>query len=55
MVLQSDLTIPAAKFNRETVDKETLEFNEKLIKIWASGPRWYEVRPSIISTTSTIL
>ncbi|CAA9958225.1 esterase/lipase/thioesterase [Pyrenophora teres f. maculata] len=41
--LKSDLTIDASKFDRSTVDKQTLEFNEKLIKIWADGPRWYEV------------
>lgn len=43
MSLKSDLTIDASKFDRETIDKQTLEFNEKLIKIWADGPRWYEV------------
>ena len=45
MGLQSDLSIDASKFDRATVDKQTLEFNEKLIKIWADGPRWYEVSP----------
>jgi hypothetical protein len=44
MSLESDVKIPAAKFDRSTIDKQTLEFNEKLIKIWADGPRWYEVR-----------
>lgn len=43
MSLKSDLAIDAAKFDRKNIDKETLEFNEKLIKIWADGPRWYEV------------
>jgi hypothetical protein len=43
MSLKSDLNIDAAKFDRKNIDKETLEFNEKLIKIWADGPRWYEV------------
>ncbi|KAF1838991.1 alpha/beta-hydrolase [Decorospora gaudefroyi] len=43
MPLTSDLTINASKFDRNTIDKQTLEFNEKLIKIWADGPRWYEV------------
>ncbi|KAL6708176.1 hypothetical protein ACN47E_003360 [Coniothyrium glycines] len=43
MSLQSDLTLPVQKFDRSTIDKQTLEFNEKLIKIWADGPRWYEV------------
>jgi hypothetical protein len=43
MSLKSDLTIDAAKFDRKNIDKETLDFNEKLIKIWADGPRWYEV------------
>ena len=44
MSLQSDLTIDASKFDRKLADKQTEEFNEKLIKIWADGPRWYEVR-----------
>jgi hypothetical protein len=44
MSLESDVKIPAVKFDRSTIDKQTLEFNEKLIKIWADGPRWYEVR-----------
>lgn len=43
MSLQSDLTIDASKFDRKLTDKQTEEFNEKLIKIWADGPRWYEV------------
>ncbi|KAF1947129.1 alpha/beta-hydrolase [Clathrospora elynae] len=43
MALTSDLTIDAAKFDRSTIDKQTLEFNDKLIKIWADGPRWHEV------------
>lgn len=43
MSLKSDLTIDASKFTRDNIDKETLAFNEKLIKIWADGPRWYEV------------
>ncbi|KAF2847307.1 alpha/beta-hydrolase [Plenodomus tracheiphilus IPT5] len=43
MPLQSDLTISASKFNASQIDDETKAFNEKLIKIWADGPRWYEV------------
>ena len=43
MALKSDVTVDASKFNRSTIDKQTLEFNDKLIKIWADGPRWYEV------------
>ncbi|KAJ8106180.1 hypothetical protein OPT61_g9710 [Boeremia exigua] len=43
MSLQSDLNIDASKFDRKLADKQTEEFNEKLIKIWADGPRWYEV------------
>jgi len=43
MSLESDLTIDASKFDRKIADKQTEEFNEKLIKIWADGPRWYEV------------
>ena len=43
MSLQSDVSIDASKFDRRLADKQTEEFNEKLIKIWADGPRWYEV------------
>jgi hypothetical protein len=43
MSLKSDVNVNATKFDRKNIDKETLEFNEKLIKIWADGPRWYEV------------
>ncbi|KAF2823945.1 alpha/beta-hydrolase [Ophiobolus disseminans] len=43
MSLKSDLTIDASKVDRANIDKQTQEFNEKLIKIWADGPRWYEV------------
>lgn len=42
MTLKSDVTVDASKFDRSTIDKQTLEFNDKLIKIWADGPRWYE-------------
>lgn len=44
MSLESDVVVNAAKFNRANIDEETRAFNEKLIKIWADGPRWYEVR-----------
>jgi hypothetical protein len=43
MALKSDVTVDASKFDRSTIDKQTLEFNDRLIKIWADGPRWYEV------------
>jgi len=43
MPLKSDLTIDASKFDRKLSDQQTEEFNEKLIKIWADGPRWYQV------------
>lgn len=43
MPLQSDLTIDATKVDRANIDQATLDFNAKLIKIWADGPRWYEV------------
>jgi hypothetical protein len=43
MSLESDLTINASKFDRSTIDEQTLAFNQKLIEIWADGPRWYEV------------
>jgi hypothetical protein len=50
MALKSDLAIDAAKFDRKNIDKETLEFNQKLIKIWADGPRWYEVSTPPLSS-----
>jgi hypothetical protein len=43
MSLKSDVTVDASKFDRSGIDTQTLEFNQKLIKIWADGPRWYEV------------
>jgi hypothetical protein len=43
MSLKADVTVDAAKFDRSEIDTQTLEFNQKLIKIWADGPRWYEV------------
>lgn len=43
MSLQSDLKVDSLKFDRALADSKTEEFNEKLIQIWASGPRWYEV------------
>lgn len=43
MPLKSDLTLPSAKFSRKNIPSETSAFNQKLIKIWADGPRWYEV------------
>ncbi|KAF2128354.1 alpha/beta-hydrolase [Dothidotthia symphoricarpi CBS 119687] len=43
MSLTSDLTIDPSKFDRKLADEQTKQFNEKLIKIWADGPRWYEV------------
>jgi hypothetical protein len=57
MSLKSDVTVDAAKFDRSTIDKQTLEFNDKLIKIWADGPRWYEVCNflSILHTSPTAL
>jgi hypothetical protein len=44
MSLKSDVNVDPAKFDRKNIDQETLDFNQKLIKIWADGPRWYEVR-----------
>lgn len=43
MSLKSDLTVNASKFTRSTIDPKTKAFNQKLIQIWADGPRWYEV------------
>ena len=42
MPLTSDLNVDATKFDRKLTDKTTKEFNEKLIKIWKDGPRWYD-------------
>jgi hypothetical protein len=44
MSLKSDVNVDPTKFDRKNIDQETLDFNDKLIKIWADGPRWYEVR-----------
>ena len=54
MPLTSDLTISTSKFDRSTIDQETLDFNAKLIKIWADGPRWYEVVQHFISSSLTL-
>lgn len=43
MPLTSDINVDATRFDRKLTDKKTEEFNEKLIKIWKDGPRWYEV------------
>jgi hypothetical protein len=51
MSLKSDVNVDPAKFDRKNIDQETLDFNQKLIKIWADGPRWYEVRTSLKSQT----
>jgi hypothetical protein len=39
MSLESDLIIDASKFDRSTINEQTLVFNQKLIEIWADGPR----------------
>ena len=54
MSLKSDLTIDASKFDRKLADKQTEEFNEKLIKIWADGPRWYEVSCRVICSPTPL-
>lgn len=43
MPLTSDLTVDASKFDRKLADEQTKQFNQKLINIWKSGPRWNEV------------
>ncbi|KAI8940601.1 hypothetical protein NX059_001874 [Plenodomus lindquistii] len=43
MPLSSDISVSTSKFQSSEIDEETKQFNQKLIKIWAEGPRWYEV------------
>jgi len=43
MPLTSDLNIASSHFDDSQIDEQTRAFNAKLIRIWAEGPRWYEV------------
>jgi hypothetical protein len=43
MPLNSDLQLPASKFDPDQVTDQTAKFNEKLIEIMKGGPKWYEV------------
>ena len=43
MALTSDLDINVSKLRPEAVSDATNAFNEKLISILSSGPKWYEV------------
>ena len=43
MPLTSDLTISTNKFDKDAISKETNEFNNQLIEIMESVPKWWEV------------
>lgn len=43
MTLESDITINVPKFDPASVPKATTEGNENLMKMMASGPKWFEV------------
>ncbi|CAK4030980.1 hypothetical protein DOTSEDRAFT_80769 [Lecanosticta acicola] len=45
MPLQSDLQLNHDKFNPENISPQTREFNDNLIRVMNSGPKWYEVGP----------
>jgi acetyl esterase/lipase len=59
MSLKSDVNVDPAKFDRKNIDQKTLDFNDKLIKIWADGPRWYEVctlsNQDFLSTVASLI
>lgn len=40
---QNDLRLDAAKFDPRNVPQNTIEVNQKLIKIGGSISKWYEV------------
>ena len=43
MPIKSDLSIDVSKLKPEAVSESTTQFNDNLIKILESGPKWYEV------------
>jgi hypothetical protein len=43
MPLESDLKLDISKFDPARTSPEIAKFNEQLIKIMESGPKWYEV------------
>jgi hypothetical protein len=43
MALHSDMTLNASLFASSSVPAETSTFNDKLVKIMSTGPKWYEV------------
>lgn len=46
MPLTSDLSLPADKFKASAISEKTAKLNEGLMKVTASGPKWWEVRPT---------
>ncbi|KAF2163584.1 hypothetical protein M409DRAFT_26193 [Zasmidium cellare ATCC 36951] len=43
MPLKSDLQLDASKFGEKKISEQTKKFNDGLIKVMNSGPKWYEV------------
>jgi len=43
MPLESDLKLDISKFDPARTSPEVVKFNEQLVKIVESGPKWYEV------------
>src|ERR1700738_2045808 len=43
MALKSDITLDASLFAASSIPAETNAFNDKLIQIMSTGPKWYEV------------
>jgi len=46
MPLESDLKLDISKFDPARTSPEVVKFNEQLVKIVESGPKWYEVQSS---------
>jgi len=43
MPLESDLSIRADKFHPHAISDQTQQANEGLMKVFDTGPKWYEV------------
>lgn len=46
MAFRSDLTLDLSKFDPDSVDESTKEFNDQLMAIMKDGPFWYDVSRS---------
>ena len=50
MALKSDITLNAQLFVPSSIPAATAAFNDKLVQIMSTGPKWYEVpSPSLLS------